>query len=104
MVIKDWPVEFEVEAVSGITAFILSRLLVENSSLTLAVAMLLVFSDMVLEAIEMDTPSPAAYQERINNRVSLNQVFPTNGYINRVLLNQVFVQRDDRVSSNHAFV
>ena len=39
-------------------AFILSRLLLEKSSLTLAVVMLLVFSDMVLDATEMDTPSP----------------------------------------------
>ena len=46
------------EADSGMMAFILSRLLLEKSSLTLAVVMLLVFSDMVLDATEMDTPSP----------------------------------------------
>jgi hypothetical protein len=41
------------------TAFILRRLLLEKSSFTLAVAMLLVFSDMALETREMDTPSLA---------------------------------------------
>ena len=45
------------EADSGTTAFILSRLLFEKSSLTLAVAMLLVLSDIVLDAIDMETPS-----------------------------------------------
>ena len=46
------------------TAFILSRLLLENSSFTLAVAMLLVFSDIVLETKEMDTPSLAEREEK----------------------------------------
>ena len=47
------------EADSGMTAFILSRLLFENSSFTLAVVMLLVFSDIVFDASEMDTTSLA---------------------------------------------
>lgn len=47
------------EADSGMTAFILNRLLLENSSFTLAVVILLVFSDIVLEASEMETPSLA---------------------------------------------
>ena len=47
------------EADSGMTAFILSRLLFENSSFTLAIVMLLVFSDIVFDASEMDTTSLA---------------------------------------------
>lgn len=47
------------DADSGMTAFILNRLLLENSSFTLAVVILLVFSDIVLEASEMETPSLA---------------------------------------------
>ena len=49
----------QTEADSGMTAFILSRLLLEKSSFTLAVAMLLVFSDIALDTIDIDTPSLA---------------------------------------------
>ena len=45
-------------------AFIRSRLLLENSSFTLAVVMLLVFSDIVFDATEMESPSPAEEWER----------------------------------------
>ena len=45
-------------------AFIRSRLLLENSSFTLAVVMLLVFSDIVFDATEMESPSPAEEKER----------------------------------------
>ena len=55
------------EADSGMTAFIRNNELFENSSLTLAVvAMLLVFSDIVLEASDIDTPSLAEIQR--NNK------------------------------------